>query len=63
MTMTRWEYLYFTDAEKDASTLHPPTHKERLNELGRQGWELVGLVADQSGQVQKLYFKRPLGEK
>ena len=61
--MTRWEYLYFTDAEKDTSTLPPPTHKERLNELGRQGWELVGLVADQSGRVQKLYFKRPLGEK
>jgi len=61
--MTKWEYLYFTDAEKDASTLHPPAHKERLNELGKQGWELVGLVADQSGRVQKLYFKRPLGEK
>jgi hypothetical protein len=58
--MTRWEYLYFTDAEKDASTLHPPAHKEKLNELGKQGWELVGLVADQSGRVQKLYFKRPL---
>ena len=61
--MTKWEYLYFTDAEKDASTLHPPAHKERLNGLGKQGWELVGLVADQSGRVQKLYFKRPLGEK
>ena len=61
--MTKWEYLYFTDAEKDASTFHPPAHKERLNELGKQGWELVGLVADQSGRVQKLYFKRPLGEK
>ena len=60
--MTKWEYLYFTDAEKDASTLHPPAHKERLNELGKQGWELVGLVSDQSGRVQKLYFKRPLGE-
>ncbi len=58
--MTRWEYLYFTDAEKDTSTLHPPAHKEKLNELGKQGWELVSLVADQSGRVQKLYFKRPL---
>ncbi len=61
--MTKWEYLYFTDAEKEASSLHPPAHKERLNELGRQGWELIGLVADQTGRVQKLYFKRPLGEK
>ena len=58
--MTRWEYLYFTDVEKDTSTLHPPTHKEKLNELGKQGWELVGLIGDQSGRVQKLYFKRPL---
>jgi len=61
--MTRWEYLYFTDAEKETSPLHPPAHKERLNEFGKQGWELVGVVADQSGRVQKLYFKRPLGEK
>ncbi len=38
--MTKWEYLYFTDAEKETSTLHPPTHKERLNDLGKQGWEL-----------------------
>jgi hypothetical protein len=58
--MTRWEYLYFTDAEKDTAALHPPAHKERLNELGKQGWELVGLATDQSGKVQKLYFKRPL---
>lgn len=58
--MTRWEYLYFTDAERDTSTLHPPPHKERLNELGRQGWELVGLVSGPSGKVEKMYFKRPL---
>ncbi|HXX34478.1 MAG TPA: DUF4177 domain-containing protein [Thermodesulfobacteriota bacterium] len=56
--MTRWEYLYFTDAEKETSTLHPPAHKERLNELGREGWELVSVVFDQAGKVQKLYFKR-----
>jgi hypothetical protein len=58
--MTRWEYLYFTDVEKVSSTLHPPSHKERLNELGREGWELVSLIADQTGTVQKMYFKRPL---
>ena len=32
--MARWEYLYFTDAEKETSRLHPPGHKEKLNELG-----------------------------
>lgn len=56
--MARWEYLYFTDAEKETSTLHPPAHKEKLNELGKDGWELVSVVSDQTGKVQKLYFKR-----
>jgi len=58
--MAKWEYLYFTDVEKEASTLHPPSHKERLNELGRQGWELVSVVFDQKGKVEKLYFKRQI---
>jgi hypothetical protein len=56
--MARWEYLYFTDAEKETLTLHPPAHKEKLNELGKEGWELVSVVSDQTGKVQKLYFKR-----
>ena len=58
--MTRWEYLYFTDAERETSTLHPPGHKEKLNELGKDGWELVSVVFDQAGRVQKLYFKRQI---
>ena len=58
--MTRWEYLYFTDAEKETSSLHPPAHKERLNQLGKEGWELIGIVSDQMGKIQKLYFKRPI---
>ena len=56
--MTGWEYLYFTDADKETSTLHPPAHKERLNELGREGWELVSVVFDQTGKVPRLYVKR-----
>jgi hypothetical protein len=56
--MARWEYLYFTDADKETSILHPPAHKEKLNELGKEGWELVSVVFDQTGKVQKLYFKR-----
>jgi hypothetical protein len=59
--MTRWEYLYFTDAEKETSALHPPTHKEKLNKLGQEGWELIGIVSGQMGKIQKLYFKRPIG--
>jgi hypothetical protein len=58
--MTRWEYLYFTDAERETSTLHPPGHKEKLNELGKDGWELVSVVFDREGRVQKLYFKRQI---
>jgi len=58
--MARWEYLYFTDAEKETSTLHPPSHKERLNQLGKEGWELVSVVFDRTGKVEKLYFKRQI---
>jgi len=58
--MTRWEYLYFTDPENETSSLHPPGHKEKLNELGKEGWELVNVVFDRKGRVQKLYFKRQL---
>jgi hypothetical protein len=59
--MSRWEYLYFTDAEKETSALHPPTHKEKLNKLGQEGWELIGIVSGQMGKIQKLYVKRPIG--
>jgi hypothetical protein len=58
--MTKWEYIYFTEAEKEGSSLHPPSHKERLNDLGKDGWELVSVVFDSTGLVKKLYFKRPL---
>jgi len=37
-----------------------PKHKEKLNELGKEGWELVSVVFDQTGKVQKLYFKRQI---
>jgi hypothetical protein len=58
---TQWEYLYFTDAGKEASALHPPAHRERLNQLGQEGWELTAIVSEQKEKVQKLYFKRPIG--
>jgi hypothetical protein len=43
--MTTWEYL----------TLD---HAPDLAELGRQGWELVAVVAREAGDA--FYFKRPL---
>jgi hypothetical protein len=49
--MTRWEYLYLTDAEKEISTLHPPGHKEKLNKVVNEVWELVSVVFDQRGKV------------
>lgn len=58
--MSKWEYLYFTDVEKETSSLHPPGHKEKLNELGKEGWELVSVVFDNAGRVKKLYFKRQI---
>jgi hypothetical protein len=57
----RWEY----------ETLQPergPTHKEladpkaELNELGAEGWELVGSVDYVGGGTKFLLLKRPVGE-
>lgn len=56
----RWEYLVIDDAEEVAHRNEFKTHAERvteyLNELGREGWELV------AGLGPRLYFKRPFGE-
>ncbi len=49
--MTRWEYLIVQDTQE----IHSPG---RLNELGSQGWELVGF--DSRNVV---LFKRRLSEK
>lgn len=54
-----WEY----------ETLRPPTEstqkeavdpEERLNELGAEGWELVGTVEYTGGGTKYLVFKRPV---
>ena len=42
-----WEYLVIPDAER-----------QRLPELGREGWELVAVAG--SGPDLRLYLKRPL---
>ena len=37
--MTKWEYLFFDpNADPNASYI------ERLNELGKEGWELAGVA-------------------
>jgi len=48
--MQKWEYK-IVDAE---------TSEEQLNKLGRDGWELAGVIAYSSdGCSTSLVFKRP----
>jgi hypothetical protein len=61
--MARWEYLVVPLEEagalkKRAEGLEP----ERLNELGRQGWEAVGLTLKKGDLVAwpVVLLKRPL---
>src|SRR5204862_7825355 len=44
--MTTWEY-------------HKTSSDGELGKLGREGWELVGVVPDSAGGDAILYFKRP----
>jgi hypothetical protein len=53
--MQKWEY----------KVVHGPSQSE-LNQLGAEGWELVSVIADVSGDAYstsssiKAYLKRPL---
>ena len=51
MRPSRWEYKRLTRTA-DA----PDLDEAELNELGRDGWELVGVVANPQGA--QFYFKR-----
>ena len=51
--MTRWEYHFIQVT--NAPFLHGGTVPDFVNELGRDGWELVGF--DVHNQA---WFKRPL---
>ncbi|UCG50532.1 MAG: DUF4177 domain-containing protein [Candidatus Latescibacterota bacterium] len=48
-----WEYKHVA---RDLANGKVPTEEE-LNSLGREGWELVGVVREQD--TVHLYFKRP----
>ena len=61
--MTKWEYLVVPLEEagglkKQAEGLEP----DRLNELGRQGWEAVGLTLKKGDLVAwpVVLLKRPI---
>lgn len=71
--MQKWEYrrLYYgwDDESQDLvwgdtkeRAVDGDTVDERLNELGRKGWELIGVekLSDLSHVVVSFYLKRPL---
>ncbi len=72
--MQQWEYLdvSYTDPHgahkvgegwlangKPLGLEHKDLDYRNLNELGRQGWELVSAVHTQYGDVTRYVFKRP----
>jgi hypothetical protein len=68
--MTRWEYKIINVRSEnyrlDPNATHTRRHDEpSLNDLGTEGWELVGLtsVNFKSGATDNIamVFKRPLG--
>ena len=53
--MKKWEYKLFEFGKKGIFEKWEKT-EERLNELGRNGWELVGVT----GYQDRAVFKREL---
>jgi hypothetical protein len=62
--MTNWEYLVVPLEEAGAlKKREAPLEPGRLNELGRQGWEAVGLTLKKGDLVARpvVLLKRPIG--
>lgn len=59
--MQQWEY-HFEDASAltNMSDMRRPQTLVKFRDLGRQGWELVSLLADKGGVWAT--FKRPIEE-
>ena len=57
--MTKWEYRVVVFKSGWGAQLKEE-HEEKLNALGQEGWELVGMAAE--GAAMSLVFKRPIGE-
>jgi len=53
--MTQWEYRIVENSDAAYSQI-----AEILNDLGRQGWELVSVRGKKPGKLKVFYFKRPL---
>lgn len=52
--MKRWEYLIIQTRKLD--------EEGGINELGKQGWELVAVTAETPSNWEQLFFKRELPE-
>ena len=52
--MTRWEYVRIQVSSNSIKTID-----DAVDELGRKGWELTGVVYTQT--FVHLWFKRPSG--
>jgi hypothetical protein len=50
--MQKWEYKVFR-------TDYPTSSIENINELGLEGWELVGIASHEYTMPIELFFKRP----
>ncbi len=65
MTMQKWEYLVVPLEEAGkVRKRSAPLGPERLNELGAQGWEAVGLTLKRGDLVAwpVVLLKRPVGQ-
>lgn len=55
---TRWEYETLRPP-REATRKESSDPKSELNELGAEGWELVGTIEYTGGGTKYLVFKRP----
>jgi len=53
MAETRYEYTKLT-----LNAAQPDTHLDALNELGDQGWAMIGASATQRGNELTVWFMR-----
>jgi len=64
--MQRWEYLYVDYAENKAKAANGQQYKdwkrlslpEYLNQMGNDGWEMIGAVTAVNWDYGRLSFKR-----
>lgn len=59
----KWEYWMVTVDADDVAVSVPGGRvslKEYLDQIGKQGWELVSACSHADTKQHKLYFKRPI---